>query len=196
MDTKAVENSIISHCLNSSNFRCWKFQMNAVLRSHDLLDIVNGTIAKPNNSATAEVKSKWLQRDGKAMAILFASIDQEQASYVLDCKSSNELMGMLESIHQKKSDVRVMMLYEDYFCLRMTEDESVTSHVSKVRQIASELEDQGEKLSDNLKMCRIISSLAPRFQNFRTVWYNIKECRTMETLLSKLQLEETILTCG
>jgi len=56
--------------------------------------------------------------------------------------------------------------------------------------MALEVEDQGEKLSDNIKMVRIISGLTQKFRNFKTVWYNIKEGRSLESLLSRLQLEE------
>ena len=45
-------------------------------------------------------------------------------------------------------------------------------------------------------MVRIISSLPPRYQNFKTVWYNIKEGRTIENLMAKLQLEEDQLKKG
>lgn len=191
MDTKTFfESSMVSHRLDGSNFRTWKFQINNILRSQDLLGIVDGSIEKPEETAEAKIKNAWSQRDGKAMAILFASVNGEQSSHLLDCKSAKNIMDVLESIHSKKSDVRIMMLYEEYFGLKMSDDDSVASYYSKVRLIASELEDQGEELSDNLKMCRIVSSLTSKFQHFRTVWYNIKECRTMETLLAKLQLEE------
>lgn len=191
MDAKAaIEHSILSHRLDGTNYRSWKFQINAILRSQDLLGIVDGSSAKPANDADEKTKSAWLQKDGKATAILFASVNQENASDLLDCKSAKSIMDSLESIHQKKSDVRIMTLYEEYFSLKMSNDESVSAYVSKVRTIASELEDQGEQLTDNLKMCRIVSSLTPKFQHFRSIWYNIKEGRTMDTLMSKLQLEE------
>lgn len=191
MDTKsALEHSVISHRLDGSNYRTWKFQINAILRSQDLLGVVDGSSAKPAETAAAKDQKEWQQKDGKAMAILFASVNGEQASHLLDCKSAKGIMDLLESIHQKKSDVRVMTLYEEYFSLKMSDDDTVAAYFSKVRTIASELEDQGEKLSDNLKMCRIVSSLTPKFQHFRTVWYNVKENRTMDTLMAQLQLEE------
>lgn len=56
--------------------------------------------------------------------------------------------------------------------------------------MAAEIEDQGEKLSDNIKMIRIISSLSPKFSNFKTVWYNVKDARTIDNMLARLQLEE------
>lgn len=186
----AIENSLMSHRLDGSNFRTWRFQINAVLRAQDLVEIVNGDLAKPEDTATADEKKKWSQRDGKAMAVLFASLNADQSKLVLSCKSSKEIIDTLDSIHNKKSDVRVMGLYEEYFALKMSDDEKVASYYSRVDTLAHEIEDQGEKLSDNLKMCRIISGLTANFSNFRTVWFNIKEGRTMDALLAKLQLEE------
>lgn len=187
---RAIEQSLISHRLNGSNYREWRFQINAILRAQDLVEIVSGDLAQPGNDASAEDKKKWLQRDGKAMATLFASLNSDQSKLVLSSKSSKEIIDTLESIHNKKSDVHVMKLYEDYFALKMLEDETVAMYFTRVDTLAHEIEDQGEKLSDNLKMCRIISGLLPKFSNFRTVWFNIKETRTLNTLLSRLQLEE------
>lgn len=62
--------------------------------------------------------------------------------------------------------------------------------MSKESRMTQEIEDQGEKLSDNIKMVRVISSITLKFRNFKTVWYNIKEARTLDSLLARLQLEE------
>lgn len=65
---------------------------------------------------------------------------------------------MLSSIYVKNSEIRVMNLYEEYFSLKMKDDETNASYVSKI-------EAQGEQLSDKLKMVRIISSLPSKFNN-------------------------------
>lgn len=179
---------IISHRLNGSNFKLWKFQITAILRGKGLIEIVGGTETAPD-PADSRYKD-WIKKDGQAMAILFSSLDSTQANHVLTCKTSNEIVLKLESIHNKTSDVRIMTLYEEYFAIKMDENESVTSYVSNVTRLAAEIEEHKEKLSDNLKMCRIISGLSSKFNHFKTVWYNIKECRSIDTLLAKLQLEE------
>jgi len=83
-----------------------------------------------------------------------------------------------------------MCLYEAHFSLRMQDDESITDYLSQESSLVAEIEAQAAKLSDNMKMVRIISSLPGKFQNFKTVWYNVKEGRTIENLMSKLMLEE------
>nr|XP_046482949.1 uncharacterized protein LOC124219437 [Neodiprion pinetum] len=124
------------------------------------------------------------------MAILIATLESDQAMNVLTCNSAKEIYEKLSAIHEKRSEVSVMTLYEEYFALQMSEDESVTTYVSKVMKLAAEIEDQGEKLSDNIQMSRITSSLTPKFQNFKTVWYNIREGRDLNSLLARLRQEE------
>lgn len=72
----------------------------------------------------------------------------------------------------------------------MQEDESVAGYVAKVNQLASEIEQTGEKFSDKMKMVRIISGLPVKFNNYKTVWYNTRETRSLDTLMASLQLEE------
>lgn len=175
----------IFHRLNNNNYRLWKFNVDAVLKGQGLLGIVQGT-AHLNDTASQDAKDLWMKRDGKAMGILISSIEKEQANHVLSCTTSNEVYKKLQNIHDKQSEVKVMCLYEEYFSQKMQEDESVAAYVSKVSSLATEIEAQGEKLSDNIKMVRIISSLTPKYRNFKTVWYNIKEGRTIENLMEKL----------
>lgn len=187
MASKNSSDNFLSHRLNGSNFKLWNLQVKAVLRGNGILDVVNGTTPKPEGQEEAE---KWMIRDGKAMALLISSIEMEQANHVLNCASSKEVYDKIESLHKTKSEVRVMNLYEEYFSLSMNEDESVAAYFSRCSLLASEIEDQGEKLSENIKMVRIISSLTPKYKNFRTVWYNVKEGRKLDEMLPQLQLEE------
>lgn len=183
------ESTHIFHRLNNSNYRLWKFNVDAVLKGQGLLAIAHGRV-NFDDTASQDAKDLWVKRDGKAMGILISSIEKDQANHILSCTTSHEVYSKLQNIHDKQSEVKVMCLYEEYFSLKMQEDESVAAYVSKVSSLAAEIEAQGEKLSDNIKMVRIISSLTPKYQNFKTVWYNIKEGRTLENLMAKLQLEE------
>nr|CAD7463191.1 unnamed protein product [Timema tahoe] len=61
---------------------------------------------------------------------------------------------------------------------------------SPAMKLAAEIGDQGEKLSDNLRMMRIIRGLTQRYQNFKTVWYNKREGIDLNSLLACLRQEE------
>ncbi|KAG5863295.1 hypothetical protein JTB14_034896 [Gonioctena quinquepunctata] len=128
------------------------------------------------------------------MAILISSLKSDQAQLILTCTNAYEIWSKLSSIYQKKSGVSVMNPYEEYFAIKITEDENEASYVAKVSKLASEIENQGEKLTDNIKMVRTISSLTPKFKNFKTIWYNNEEGRNLDNLLARLQLEEDQIT--
>lgn len=65
----------------------------------------------------------------------------------------------------------------------------MVAHFPRIDTRAHEIEDRGEKLSNDLKMCRFIIGPSPKFSNIRSIWFIAKESRTMDTLLTRLQLE-------
>jgi len=161
MDLMNTESgSIVHHKLNGTNYKLWKFQIDAVIKSRGLADAVNGNV--PPDTASEENKRQYDRDDGRAMAILISSMDTEQANHVLTCKTAKEIIDKLSALYEKRIEVRIMCLYEEYFSLKMNENESVAAFVSKVSRMALEIEDQGEKLSDNIKMVRIISGLTQK----------------------------------
>lgn len=136
----------------------------AYMRARGLTDNIEGKV--PAADATADAKAQFERNEGKAMNAIIQSIDRERANFVLTCKTTKEMIDKLNSIYEKNSEIRTMTLYEEYFSTRMQEDESVAGYVAKVNQLASEIEQTGEKLSDKLKMVRIISGLKVRFNNY------------------------------
>lgn len=188
MEDRKSENSFTGHKLNGSNYRLWKFQLNAYMRARALTDNVEGKV--PEETASNEDKALYERNEGKAMNAIIQSVDVERANLVLMCTTTKQMVDKLSSVYEKNSEIRVMTLYEEYFSLKMQDGETIAGYVSKVNQLASEIEAQGEKLSDKLKMVRIISSLPQKFNNYKTVWYNTKETRTIDTMMSSLQLEE------
>lgn len=187
-DESRSEPGFVGHKLNGSNYRLWKFQINACMKGRGLTDNIEGKV--PAENASADLKTRYERNEGRAMNSIIQSLDVERANLVLVCKTAKEMMEKLNSIYEKNSEIRVMTLYEEYFSLKMKDDETVTGYVAKVNQLAFEIEQQDEKLSDKMKMSRIISSLPSKFNNYKTVWYNTKETRTIDTLMSSLQLEE------
>ena len=121
----------IFHRLNNSKYWLWKFNVDAVLKGQGLLGVVQG-VCKLNDSISQDQRDLWTKRDGKAMGILMSSIEKDQANHILSCTTANEVYDKLKNIHDKQSEVKVMCLYEEYFSIKMPEDESVAAYVSKV----------------------------------------------------------------
>lgn len=107
--------SSFMHRLNGSNYKLWKFQIDAIMRSRGITDVLEGNA--PEETATAEAKKQYAKDDGQAISILVASLERDQANHILACKTAKQIMDKLSSIHEKKSEVRIMNLYEEW--LRM-----------------------------------------------------------------------------
>ncbi|XP_036318177.1 uncharacterized protein LOC118733081 [Rhagoletis pomonella] len=122
----------------------------AFMKARGLTDNIEGN--RPEADASADAKNAFERNEGRAMNAIFQSLDSEHANLVLACKTTKDMMIKLNSVYEKISEIRVMTLYEEYFSLKMKKDESVAGYVAKANQLASEIEKQGEKLSEKLKM--------------------------------------------
>jgi len=78
--------SIVHHELNGTNYKLWKFQIDAVMKSRGLTDVINGNV--PSDIASEERKRQYDRDDGRAMAILISSMNTKQANHILTCKTA------------------------------------------------------------------------------------------------------------
>lgn len=148
----------------------WKFQITAYMKARGLTKNIEGAV--PASETAQTLKEEYEENEGKAMNAIIQLLDVERSNFVLTCTTAKEIMDKLNCIYEKNSEIHVMTLYEEYFSLKMKDDKTVAGYVAKNNQLALEIEQQGKKLSDKLKMVRIISSLPVRFNNYKTVWYN------------------------
>lgn len=63
------------------------------------------------------------------MNAIIQSLDAERANYVLSCETSKDIIDKLSSIYEKNSEIRIMTLYEEYFAVKMKDDESVACYM-------------------------------------------------------------------
>ncbi|XP_037930717.1 uncharacterized protein LOC119665561 [Teleopsis dalmanni] len=158
------------------------------MKAKGLMKNIEGIV--PASNTEEKFKELYERNEGRPMNAIIQPLDVERSNFVLTCTTLKEMMDKLSNIYEKNSEIRFKTLYEEYFSLKMKDDETVTGYVAKVNQLASEIEQQGEKLSDKLKVVHIISSLSVRFNHYKTTWYNTYDTRKMNTLMSSLRLEE------
>lgn len=86
---------------DGSNFQLWKFQLRAVLVATGLLEITEGTIAKPE--PTANTHAAWSTKNAKVMCIISSSMEYSQLEYLITCETAAEMWSKLSTIHEQKS---------------------------------------------------------------------------------------------
>ncbi|CAB0042939.1 unnamed protein product [Trichogramma brassicae] len=180
---------------NGQNFQLWKFQIKTVLVAHDLLEIVEGTETKPEpgeNNANATKVKEWTKKDAKAMFALSSSIDYSQLDYLVNCASANEMWKKLSNIHEQKSTSNKLALTTKFHEYRKSPNDSIAQHVAKIENIASQLKDIGQTVSDVMIMAKIISTLPSKYNAFISAWDSVPDTnQTMDKLRERLLREET-----
>ena len=178
---------------NGNNFQHWKFQISNALIAHDLIGYIDGTTQRPQ-SLNDDAGKAWVKGNAKAMFLLYAAIEEEEMNNLLICVTAKEMWDCLSTVHEQKSESHKLLLSQRFHEHRMDTNESVVAHISKVQNLARQLLDIRENISDSQVMAKILASLPSKYRNFRTTWNSIEERRqTIEFLQARLIEEEEYL---
>ena len=178
----------IAKLVSNDGWTLWKFQMKVLLRASNLWEIVNGTTEKP----TGEAEDSWMTKDAKAQKILVVSLGEEPLMHIINCDTSAEMYAALESVYEQKSQTSVHLLQQQFFQYTKNPEDSIAMHVAKLQKISRQLQDLGEKISENMLVTKILMTLPEQYNHFFASWEatGIKE-RTLKTLTARLCMEES-----
>jgi len=142
---------------DGQNFQLWKFQMKAIFVAHDLLKIVEGTEAKPE--IPDDLQNAWTKRNARAMFIIASSMEYSQLEYLITCTTAAEMWTKLSAIHEQKSASNKLTLTTKFHEYRMAPGDSIAQHIAKIENMANQLKDIDENVSDIMIMTKILGTL-------------------------------------
>jgi hypothetical protein len=178
---------------NGTNFQSWKFQVNALFVAHGIRDIVDGSRVKPEG--VGQDIARWIKENAKAMFLISTTIESEQLEPLLVCVTAKEMWEKLTSVHEEKSASNKLLLTTRLYEYRMSPGDSIIQHVAKVQNMAAQLLDVGEPVSDLTIMAKILASLSSKYAAFQTAWDSVSpEQQTLNNLQERLIREEARLT--
>lgn len=151
---------------DGTNFLEWKFQINALLVAHGI-DIVNGTRVKPENNQFPEGKT-WIRDNAKAMFLLSSAMEYTQLENLLIYTTAKEMWDNLIVIHERKSASNKLLLTQRFHAYHMETMDTVTQHIARIQNMARQLMNLGENVSNVTVMAKILASLTPKYENFQT----------------------------
>lgn len=181
---------------DGTNFQAWKFQITAVLVASEIFDVVDGTRVRLENEegANAGRTKTWIKDNAKATAIIALAMEAEQITSVIVCRSAKEMWDKLSAVHEQKSAANVGTLTQRFYSYKMGSTDSVIQHVSTVQNMARQLKDLGETVSDAAVIAKILSSLTAKYSVLKTAWDSVDPGRqTVSNLLERLIREENSL---
>lgn len=161
--------------------------------ANEIFDVVDGSRTRPADAEgtnTGRTKT-WIKDNAKATAIIASAMEDEQVNSVLVCGSAKEMWDKLITMHEQKSASNVGSMTQRFYSYQMSPTDLIIRHVSTVQNMARQLTDVGEKLSDAAVITKILSSLTGKFHIFKTAWDSVDpERQTITNLLERLLREE------
>jgi len=176
------------------NYRQWKFQMKCALKAKGLYDIANGVKLNPGIAEPQE-NNNWIKQDAIAMFTLTSAMSLSQITLIENCETSSDIFNKLNSIYEQKSETNKMLVHERFHQYKMSLNDSISQHIAKVENLAQQIKETGENLSDIAIITKILGSLPPKYRFLRQAWLSMDEIKqTIPNLTARLLDEEANLT--
>ena len=101
------------------------------------------------------------------MFLLTTAMDFSQIMLIENCTSSKEISDNLDAIYAQKTMINKMLTHERFLQYKMDINDSIAKHIAKVENLAQQIKDSGETISDTAIMTKILGSLPAKFRSFR-----------------------------
>ncbi|KYN14489.1 Copia protein [Trachymyrmex cornetzi] len=177
---------------DGQNFQLWKFQIRTIFVAHDLLRMVQGEEVKPE--IAGDLCNDWTRRNAKAMFIL-SSMEYFQLEYLITRSTATEMWTKVSAIHEQKSVTNRLSLTTKFHEYRMATGDSVIQHITKIENMANQLKDIDERISDVMIMAKILGTLPPKYNAFISAWDSVNPTeQTLPLLRERLIREEARMT--
>jgi len=174
---------------DGTNFQVWKFQLKVIFVAMKLMEIVNGT-KKREEAISDATRIEWDENNARAMVIISTTMETSQLEFLITCETAAEMWNKLCILHEPKSEskLHLMMHFHKY---KMASGDKIALHKTKVENIARQLRDIGEILSDLTIMAKILTSLSEKYKPLVTLWDSVEyENLTLDEMKQRLIIEE------
>ncbi|KYN27356.1 Copia protein [Trachymyrmex cornetzi] len=182
----------IEKLVDSNNWMQWKFQVRAILDARDALEVIDGSLIKPENDRDEVMLLRWKKANKVAKEILITTLDKKPLSLVMTCETAREMWVKLLNVYEQKSADSVYLLQSQLCEYRYNSGDDIATHVSKLESLARRLRELDEPISDTILMTTVLNTLPSAFRHFHSAWDSMPAAeRTMDELVSRLMIEET-----
>lgn len=172
----------------ASNWNVWKFQSMILLRSQDLLKVVQGISVKPEDEIE---RAKWEKLDAKAQTWLVTRMSESAMMHILTCTSSAEMWKKLVSVYEQTSETSIHIVQQRFFQYKYEEGTEMSTFLSKIEELKNQLKQMGENVSEKFVITKVLMSLPVSYKHFVSAWESAPDNKqTYDNLVSRLLIEE------
>jgi len=141
--------------LTNTNFTCWKFRLQMVLKARKLWKYVDGSVVG------GDAKSQELDQD--AFSQIALTVSDGVVGHIRNAKSAREAWLKICSVFEQKGLSSQIFLRRKLINVKLDESQSMQTHINKIRELANQLEAIGDPVRDRELAIIILSSLPEKF---------------------------------
>jgi gag-polypeptide of LTR copia-type/Domain of unknown function (DUF4219) len=159
--------------LMKSNYDNWSIQIKALLGAQDVWDIIEIGYIEPENIVLLTVQQLKLLKEKKvadktALYILYQGVDEVRFEKVVEATTSKKVWEILQTAYKgadRVKQIRLQTLRCEFEMLRMNSTEGVSDYITRVQIVMNQLKRNGESLSEQRVVEKILRSLTDTFKN-------------------------------
>lgn len=177
--------------LDEENYVDWAWQMKAHLVSKDLWDVVDGSEGRPMGSEGSRAVKAFRKKQRLACAEIILHVDKSQRAHTRDDDPAI-VWTALESNHQARGLSSRMALLRLFFSSVMSAEQTVSSWIAHVKDLAYRLEDDKFKVPEEIIIYVLTAGLPhEEFKHFVSSLDNVSQSDlTLDLVITRLLNED------
>jgi len=116
----------------------------------------------------------WEKREGRARTLLKMLVKDCIIPHIRECKTTNEIWGIMKELYEIKNSNHFLFLKSKILSLKMEENETVASFVTRIKDLKNKSADIGHTVDDTDLVTIAMNGVIDDYQMFVT-GINVRE---------------------
>jgi len=175
--------------LEGKNFPTWEKKLMFILAKDGLWGFVSGAEIL-SDEATKETKARFERSCEKAKAIMGLTVSNDLIHIVAEAQTPREAYCKLKDMFEPKVTSNRLSLLKKLLYTNVDDSASVMDHLSKMKNLFSNLKAINEKVDEDILILSILHSLPSRFDGLIQMLESNMENLTYDVIYSRVQMKE------
>lgn len=123
-----------------------------------------------------KLTNAWKKKHANAQKIVL-SVDKKPLMHIINCNTAREMWTKLSNVYQRDNEQQKYVLMQEFFNCSMSKNEDVSTHVSKIQNLAYRIRALGTEITDHMLMSKILVTLLENYKSFATAWESTSEVK-------------------
>ena len=129
----------------------WKFKLQTLVEGQNAYGIATGDEVKSTIAigGSDTMIQDWEKREMKAKVLLKLSVKDCIIPHIWDSKTTNDIWTILKEMYEIKNTSRTLYFRKKILSIKMEENESVSSFISRIKEVKDKLTDIGYTVAND-----------------------------------------------